>query len=242
MRILKRILICIALMCGSLSTWAIGPDIFNHLGAGVGIGTTGITLDVATPITGFVQMRAGVDFMVPIKFHANADVEYTYMNQSYTSDVDLDGNLGRVQGKVIFNVYPIPRCSFFVGVGGYFGGNDLVRIKGHCADLSQYTSTDGYVIIGDQQIPIDRNGDVDGSIRVNGFRPYFSLGYGRAVPSKLLNFNVELGVQVHGKPKLHSKYGDVVNSVYEDDDTFSKIMDKVRVYPCLTFRLNFRAF
>lgn len=37
-----------------------GPGVFNHLGFGAGIGTSGITIEAATPITNFVNLRAGV--------------------------------------------------------------------------------------------------------------------------------------------------------------------------------------
>ena len=79
-------------------------------------------------------------------------------------------------------------------------------------------------------------------IKVNGFRPYLGIGWGRAVPGKLLNFGVELGVQIHGKPALYTEFGEIGIPDELEDDTFQKIMDKVKVYPNLTFRLNFRAF
>ena len=41
-----------------------GPGVFNHLGFGAGIGTSGITIEAATPITNFVNLRAGVSCKV----------------------------------------------------------------------------------------------------------------------------------------------------------------------------------
>ena len=32
-----------------------------------------------------------------------------------------------------------------------------------------------------------------GGIKVNGFRPYFGIGWGRTLPNKLVNFGIELG-------------------------------------------------
>ncbi len=159
-----------------------------------------------------------------------------------SSEVKLKGNLDRVQGQVIFNVYPIPGANFFVAAGAYFGGNKMVKITGHSDEIASLERHDGYVNIGDYRIPVDDNGDVKGGIKVNSFRPYFGVGYGRALPGHLLGFAVELGVQIHGKPKLYTDYGQLDLSAVEDDDTFQKIMDKVKVYPNLSFRLNFRAF
>ncbi len=238
---MKKLLLGVVMALTGVTASAIGPDIFNHLGAGVGVGLTGITVEAATPITPFVQMRAGVSIMPGIKFHVNADVDYEVQGYQQSSEVELTGDLGRVQGQVIFNVYPIPKCGFFVAAGAYFGGRDLVKIKGHCDDLVGNV-TDGGVVIGDYKIPVDANGNVDGGIRVKSFRPYFGIGFGRSVPGKFLAFNTELGVQIHGKPQLYTNNGELEVPDEFSDDTFQKIMDKVTVYPQLTFRLSFRAF
>lgn len=103
------------LAAGLMPAHAEDNYIFNHLGGGVGVGTTGVSVELATPITHFVQMRAGFSWMPSIKFHS--DVDFTYnapdadgVMRQQTGTVDLCGDLGRVQGQVIFNVYPIRKC------------------------------------------------------------------------------------------------------------------------------------
>ena len=237
----KLIIAVIAAVAAVMPAHAMPPGIFDHVGVGVGVGTTGITIEAATPITRWVQMRAGVTVVPGIKFGVHdIDVDYTVQGYDRTSSIDLDGNLKRVSGQVIFNVYPIPMASFYVAAGAYFGGSTMVGIKGHCDDLVGVA--DGSVTIGDYTLPVDENGNVDGGIKVNGFRPYLGIGWGRAVPGKLLNFGVELGVQIHGKPALYTEFGEIGIPDELEDDTFQKIMDKAKVYPNLTFRLNFRAF
>lgn len=241
--ILKFLFVVIALFANVTSAYAWPSDILNHLGLGVGVGTTGITIDAATPVTKFLQVRAGVDIMPGIKFHTTGDVEYSVNNVPAFSEMQLNGNLSRVQGHVIFNAYPIPGQSLFVAVGGYFGGNTLVKIDGHSDELAQYMqANNGSVLIGDYKVPVDKNGNVKGGLKVNGFRPYFGIGWGRSVPNKLLAFKVELGVQLHGTPQLYSDHGEIDKSLLEDDDTFQKIIDNVKVYPNLNFSINFRAF
>lgn len=238
----KNLLAAILLVISAVNASALTPGIFDHLGLGVGIGTTGISIEAATPITSFVQMRAGVSIVPSITFNSDVNVEYTVAGHKGVSDVELEGDLGRVQGQVIFNVYPIPKCNFFIAAGAYFGGNTIVKIEGHSDELQQIHSAVDGVVIGDYKIPVDENGNVKGGIKVNSFRPYFGIGFGRVVPGKLLSFNTELGVQIHGKPKLYTDYGKIDVPEEYDDNTFHKIMDKVTVYPTLTFRLNFRAF
>lgn len=63
-------------------TASAGQPVFNHLGAGVGVGTTGISIEVATPITEWVQMRAGVSIMPGITFNSDAEVSYTQLRHS----------------------------------------------------------------------------------------------------------------------------------------------------------------
>jgi len=239
---MKKTLLSMTLAFASLTASAGLPaGIFDHVGVDVGVGLSGITIEAATPITNFVQMRAGVSIMPSIKFNTDVDVEYdTNYMQGLESTAELEGNIGRVQGQVLFNVYPIPKCAFFVAVGAYFGGKDLIKIKGHCDDLIGVP--DGGVIIGDYKLPVDENGNVNGGIKVNSFRPYLGIGYGRSVPGKLLSFGIDLGLQFHGTPELYTKNGTIDLTEYTDDNTFQKIMDKVKVYPTLNFRLNFRAF
>lgn len=246
---MKKLIAAAILASSALGASALGPNIFNHLGASVGVGTTGITIDVATPITGFVQMRAGVDIMPGITFNADADFTYTRPDMSGPQDgtMSLKGDLGRTQGHVIFNVYPIPKSRFFVAAGAYFGGNKLMKITGHSDELAQYAGvsgqTSGSVIIGDYEIPADKDGNVSGGLRVKGFRPYLGLGWGRAVPGRLLNFQTELGVQFEGKPEVYTDHGTLrVSELEEDNNTFNKVRKALKVYPQLTFRLGFRAF
>lgn len=51
------------LLCAGLSVAQAAPNVFNHLGIGAAVGTNGLSFEVATPITGFVNMRAGVSYM-----------------------------------------------------------------------------------------------------------------------------------------------------------------------------------
>ena len=233
---MKKFFVLLTLCACALGASA---QVFNHLGAGVGVGSTGISVELATPITSFVQMRAGVSIMPGITFNADADYTYTVANQQQRGTVELQGDLNRVQGQVIFNVYPVPTMPLYVAAGAYFGGNKLLKITGHSDDLA---NPDAQAIIGDYKIPANQNGDISGGFKVNNFRPYLGIGWGRVVPGKLLSFSTELGVQFEGRPKLYTDYGEIDESIVEDDNTFNKIADALKVYPTLTFRLNFRAF
>ena len=235
-------LIFAALLSSGILTASAGPlDVFNHLGVGAGVGTNGVSVELATPITSFVQMRAGVSYMPGITFNSDVDYSYNVASVAHTGTATLKGDIGRVQGQVLFNVYPAPVVPFYISVGAYFGGNKLMKITGQSPELAALAG-EGGAVIGGYEIPADPQGNVSGGFKVKGFRPYVGIGWGRAIPGKLVNFALDLGVQFQGKPELYTDYGEIDDAVKEDDNTFNKIADALKVYPTLTFRPNFRAF
>lgn len=91
--------------------------------------------------------------------------------------------------------------------------------------------------IGDYSIPVDKNGNISGGLKVAAFRPYLGLGFGRAVPRKRIGFMFELGVQFHQTPKVYTTTGELGKLPEEAENDFSDIIDKLTVYPVLKFRL-----
>lgn len=247
----KRILLICAILIScfqSAMSRTIGDlNIFNHLGVGVHAATTGFGFEFATPVTKFVTMRAGATFMPGFSFSTSFDGEYSVpissisdnYNQPFT--IDAKANLKRVQGSVIFNVYPFQsRSSFFVAAGAYFGGAQMICIKGHSNELE---GKDAFVEIGDFKLPVDENGNIDGSLRVNSFRPYLGLGFGRPVPKKRVSFGFELGVQFMGKMKLYNGNEELkMSDLVDDDSDWSKWMNKVTAYPVIKLTLSGRIF
>ena len=216
--------------------------VFNHLGLGVGVGTNGISVEAATPITRFLALRAGVHFMPDFKFGTDVDAYYNHpvIGESVSETIDVDCGLGRTQGSVLLNVYPIPSSSFFIAAGAYFSGDKLIKIKGHSDAMMNYG---GMIEVGDYNIPVDKNGDVRGGLKVKGFRPYLGLGWGRSIPKRLLSFNFELGVQFEGKPEVYSETGDL-KEITENEaaNDFQDIIKHLKLYPNLTFRLSGKIF
>lgn len=222
--------------------------IFNSLSVGVSAGLTGIGVDVATPITPYVAVRGGVSFMPGFSINTDVDVDIDNPELgAYSTSMDVKGSMKRASGELLVNVYPFPQASsFFVTAGAYFGGSKLVKIEGHSDELKDLIAqgeTAG-IVIGDYMIPVDKNGNVSGGLKVSGFRPYVGLGFGRAVPKKRLGVMFELGVQFHGRPEVYTDYGNLDDLLKEvdEDDTFTKIIDKLTVYPVMKIRLCGKIF
>ncbi len=185
-------ILSIAMMCSPVSAQK-ELGIFNSLSVGVSAGTTGIGIDVATPVTPHFAIRGGVSFMPGISFDADVDVDLKNPELGeHTSSLDLTGNMKRASGELLVNYYPFLSSSFFVTAGAYFGGNKLLKVKGHSDELAEYVQEGGQagIIIGDQVIPVDKNGNVSGGFKVSGFRPYIGVGFGRAVPKKRIGVPV----------------------------------------------------
>ena len=229
---------------------AAAQDLFNHLAVNAHVATTGVGVELSTPITKFITMRAGVTCMPGFSFNAEVDGQYYVNNTTKNFTVDLDANLKRTQGSVIFNVYPLAKAkvcsSFFLAAGLYFGGDKLVKINGHSDEIAEKINQfngNPYIELGDYKLPVDENGNVKGGLKVQKVRPYLGLGFGRYVPKKRISVTGELGVQFHGHIKPYTSEGEIeaFDELTEKDD-WKKVMDKLTVYPMLKIVISGRIF
>lgn len=229
---------------------AAAQDLFNHLAVNAHVATTGVGVELSTPITKFITMRAGVTCMPGFSFNAEVYGQYYDNNTPRDFTVNLDANLKRTQGSVIFNVYPLAKAkvcsSFFLAAGLYFGGDKLVKIKGHsdeiANDLKQLNGANPYIELGDYKLPVDANGNVKGGLKVQKVRPYVGLGFGRYVPNKRISVTGELGVQFHGHIKPYTSEGEIAFDELTEKDDWKKVMDKLTVYPMLKIVISGRIF
>lgn len=231
-------------------------NVFNHLSAGVSTGTDGLVgLHVAMPIGHHVQARTGISFMPKFSYNNDYDVRsiansYGYSDYygeygRYLGNVGVKGELNMCDFNLLFDIYPSCHSSFRFTAGAYIGKSKVVTLKNttpisvSSADLEKIG-----VEIGDYLIPSSIDGYVDGSIKVNSFKPYLGVGFGRAVPKKRVSVMFDLGVQFWGKPGVYAKDFESGNDVklskmnFEGgDDDFNKILSKIVVYPVLSLKI-----
>lgn len=220
---------------------------FNSIAIGANIGTTGWGIDLATPIGKYFALRAGVTIMPNYSMTEEVDVTLSgnKYNYEYETSMDIEGSLGRTAGEILLNIYPFTRSSFFITGGAAFNGDKLIKLKGHSSELEELQSKidNAGIEIGDYVIPVDKNGNVSGGIKVSSFRPYLGLGFGRIVPKKRVGFLFELGFQFQKTPEVYTDYGSISDLLDEaGDNEFTDIMDQLTVYPVLRFRLCGRLF
>jgi len=296
----------------------------RHVAIGVGVGTTGISIDASTTFSHWLGLRAGVDIMPGIKISRSIDLgveektngttidqmtkyiddlnakidNYNAMlpagqtrldkvdrsllpDRNLPKNLDLEGKLSNTTGHVLIDVYPIPGFSFHATVGAYFGPSKIIKVynKGQAdlpeglkpinqwnnaiiaAKANQSSLLYTQVVkpnkldmigaeLGDYFItpnPAD-NGNVEANIKVNGFRPYVGLGFGRAVPKSRIGVQVDLGCQFWGKPKVYIPTYNQATGTYQNEEIdgdkagddagkILKLVSKFAVYPTLNIRL-----
>lgn len=232
----------------------------NRVGVGVGVGTEGIGLDAAVSLTKWCSARVGLN-IVPKVLKITQDfegedlgkVEYNGTLLELTKPIEAEASFSRTYVDVKFDLYPFPDASsFFICAGFSFGGNKLVKIKGHSdeaadiiAGIEDYTQRNPDnqfgIDVDEYKIPINENGDVNGGMKVSGFRPYLGLGFGRLIPKGRLGFRFELGAQFQGKPEIYADGVDLDKTLDESvKNDISDMMDYLKVYPVIKFSLRGR--
>ena len=237
--------LCLALFTAiSVSAQESKYGIANRVGVGVSAGTEGVGFDLSTCLTKYLSVRAGLDLMPDFSINTDANVSGDD-GMDYSGTVDIKGALKRTQLSFKLDCYPFPNSSsFFLTAGAVFGGDKLIKITGPSDEFAALVAMGNElgIEIGDYRIPIDKNGNVAGGVKVSGFRPYFGLGFGRLIPKKRIGFRFELGAQIHGNQKVYADgIGDLNELLGQDsDDDVSKLIDKLTVYPVLKFSLRGR--
>lgn len=98
--------------------------------------------------------------------------------------------------------------------------------------------------IDEKTYHLNEEARVDATLGINKVRPYFGLGFGRAIPNKRVGFQFEIGAWLHGSPKIKSSnelnYFDSSATSSSDVDDVYDIVKGISFYPQMTFRLTGR--
>ena len=125
--------------------------VFKHLGVGLNVATTGIGFDVATDLTKYVGLRAGVSFMPSFNVNGDLDVEYAMDDLPTIEDnIKAKGSFKRTSCEVLVDFYPLGG-SFFLTGGFSFGGDKLVSITAHSDKIQELGLAGANVLIDKYQ-------------------------------------------------------------------------------------------
>lgn len=260
---MKKIFLAIALICGLNAQAQIKDDknVFNHLSVGVGVGTTGIGVEVGTTVCPFITMRTGVDFIPGATYNTSIDFDRpsgwydipVAIRRSYlpTDDIttDIKASSSMVNGKLLFDIYTGKNSMFHFTVGAYFGSSNFANVKARgeiIYGVGEFNKDidNGIPGIGTEKILLEGyelgvdQGRAKASIKTNGFKPYIGFGVGRTTPRKRVGVKFDMGVQFWGSPTLHDDIRNVdikkdFPGISSDFSDGLDIASKVRVYPTL---------
>lgn len=258
-------LLVLFLLLGGVTARAQDTQIANHLALGISLGLDGIGLEVALPLSPYVQARAGYSFF-----------PYKYSNELDFGSFEIGGKIRDLSktpftatiwkggtGKLLFDIYPWPKISLHFTAGAYMGSGKLLSAS---ADLSKVLAPQDYATLaitygeGSEKIRVstDKKGVVHADGKIGSFLPYVGLGFGRAVtPDDRVRVSFDMGVLITGGLKLQSynylrnEKGDpaVISSKYLVDE-YGKQMDdgwvdrisSIPVFPMLKLNVFVRIF
>ena len=148
------------------------------------------------------------------------------------------------EGRLL-DVYPFPDYTFHVTTGFYLGTDEVVKLE-NTIPVKDFDEGEG-IVIGDHIVGFDSDGYAHGSIKVNKFRPYVGIGFGRSVPRRRFGVSGDFGVQFWGKPKVYEKQTGMDLEVKKEDlgddsNKYYDVISKFAVWPVLNFRLTYRIF
>ena len=217
--------------------------IFDHMSVGLTLGTTGVGLDLAAPVTDYLQVRAGYNFFSGFKY--SEDVDYRAKGKPKRGKTKAEGTNYMGTGHLLLDVYPFPAYTFHVTTGFYLGTDEVVKLE-NTSPVKDFEPGEG-IVIGDHIVGFDADGYAHGVIKVNKFRPYVGIGFGRSVPRKRFGVSGDFGVQFWGKPKVYEKQTGMDLEVKKEDlgdesNKYYDVISKFPVWPVLNFRLTYRIF
>ena len=196
------LLVAVTLLSGNVSL-AQENGIFNHLALGVTVGDDGIGVELAAPIGGHMQVRAGYSLMPftvtrPFTFgNVTVNKDTREMNNIPFSAKMLEGG----QGRILLDINPSSDASFHFTVGAMFSRGDLLSTSGDIRNVlhpDEY-GTRGIGLLPDCVISSDKQGYLPIDLKTNKIWPYLGVGFGQAVnPERRITAVFDLGVAYSG--------------------------------------------
>lgn len=138
---MKKLLVIVSMVLGlntaqaqSSGGWN-DQNILTHFGVGVGVGFSGLTIDVGSDITDYLTLRGGVDIFPSVKL--DFDIETGFEGdfsgvipsryQQPDGDIKVKSGTALGGGHLLLDIHPF-KTSFRITTGLYFGNKDAVTV------------------------------------------------------------------------------------------------------------------
>ena len=128
----------------NVSSWCKEKNVATSLDGGVTLGSMGLGLEIKTPLTKWVDLRAGIDwlptFTVPMTFNLNtysdgiptgnfnhvAEMVYEMTGIHIDETVNMKGKGHMLNFKLLFDVFPVPSNRHWHVTAGFFAGTSQI--------------------------------------------------------------------------------------------------------------------
>lgn len=148
------ILLFATLIAAFSTTTAQEVKAFEHLDIGVTLGTTGVGIDVATPISEQFRVRAGFSFVpefdVKMNFGMNGEngSDFNSMADKFAEltglaiddNIDMIGQPNIYNGNLLVDFFPIKNVNFHVTAGFYCGSSKIASACNTVEDMATLVS------------------------------------------------------------------------------------------------------
>lgn len=124
--------------------WCKANGVANHLDVGVTVGSLGLGVEVKTPVTKWVNLRAGIDwvprFKTPLNFNLNTYADglptgnfqkvsqmlYDMTGLEIDETVKMYGRGSMVNFKLLVDVFPVPSNRHWHVTAGFYAGTSQI--------------------------------------------------------------------------------------------------------------------
>ena len=222
--------ITLSLSALALLTSSIFADdiMFSKYAVGIKGGTTGIGIELTTPLLANLNLRAGIS-------------GYNYSTSTSKSDIDYDFDLKLMTINLLADYYPFKSSQFRITGGVTYNGNKL--------DMTGKPTSSGTYTFNNVSYTTSQVSSVDATVDFNKVAPYIGIGWGDAVQKAGWNFTADAGVMFQGTPNSDITVNTTLTGAAKDtllanvnaeqsqlDDDLSAF----KYYPVLTVGVSYR--
>ena len=255
MKILNKIVIALAVL---LAPAAASAQYFDHLTAGVAVGTDGVSLQVAAPVGEIVELRLNGSWW-PSFIHTSVTRNLNMTNYDGTprgaSDVTVLFEPALKGGGLMVDLFTGSESPFHFTAGLSYGPASLLKVYNKEPFLEKSDWGTAGLKIGDTFITTDKNGICHLGIEVNQLRPYLGIGLGRSIPKlNPVSVSVDFGAYYAGPWGCWADGRNLNNvakvnhiqitsaDVNNEDGGVLDVFAKIPVFPVLRFNVNVKLF
>lgn len=194
---------------------------------GLNLGTHGIGLDYARNMTEKITLRGRFQAL-PFKFE-----DFTSLTLNGKPTI-IDANVKIHNVSVLADWYPFQNSSFkLIGGVSYFLNNEvssdiLVNETVNLGEGGEFVFT-----------PEDL-GRISVDVEWNKIAPFVGLGFGRAVPNKVVALSVEAGAFYVGEPKVSMTAEGLLAGTAESANDLEEAISTYSFIPQINARIAFR--